>query len=158
MAGFLIGTSSTPVVADSSPIITMANKRSLLLLTVNYYHKALHLGCCSSPRSASTTEYKFPKVSLVYFCQLQTASRFETRLWSTWRLDYSVLNWLRFYRMKSYSLLKLTFYVMHILAFFDFKIVSQDKVILKSKFFDFMITLSHVISWDHFEKLYEIIF
>ena len=24
-----------------------------LLQTVNYYHKALHLGCCSSPRSAS---------------------------------------------------------------------------------------------------------
>ena len=22
-------------------------------LAVNYYHKALHLGCCSSPRSAS---------------------------------------------------------------------------------------------------------
>ena len=25
----------------------------LLLPAVNYYHKALHLGCCSSPRSAS---------------------------------------------------------------------------------------------------------
>ena len=24
------------------------------VLAVNYYHKALHLGCCSSPRSAST--------------------------------------------------------------------------------------------------------
>ena len=24
------------------------------LPAVNYYHKALHLGCCSSPRSAST--------------------------------------------------------------------------------------------------------
>ena len=24
-----------------------------MLPAVNYYHKALHLGCCSSPRSAS---------------------------------------------------------------------------------------------------------
>ena len=24
-----------------------------VFLAVNYYHKALHLGCCSSPRSAS---------------------------------------------------------------------------------------------------------
>ena len=158
MAGFLIGTSSTPAISDLSPIITMTNKRNLLLLIVNYYQKALHLGCCSSPISASTTEYKFPKVSLVYFCQLRTASRFETRLWSAWRFDYSVLYWPRFYRMKSYSLLKLTSYVMPILAFFDFKIVSRDKVILKSKYFDFIITLSHVISWDHFEKIYEIFF
>ena len=26
-----------------------------MLEAVNYYHKALHLGCCSSPRSASGT-------------------------------------------------------------------------------------------------------
>ena len=26
---------------------------SALLPAVNYYHKALHIGCCSSPRSAS---------------------------------------------------------------------------------------------------------
>ena len=26
-------------------------------LAVNYYHKALHLGCCSSPRSASALTY-----------------------------------------------------------------------------------------------------
>ena len=25
---------------------------------VNYYHKALHLGCCSSPRSASETYFQ----------------------------------------------------------------------------------------------------
>ena len=25
-------------------------------ITVNYYHKALHLGCCSSPRSASALD------------------------------------------------------------------------------------------------------
>ena len=28
-----------------------------LLPAVNYYHKALHLGCCSSPRSASAKSY-----------------------------------------------------------------------------------------------------
>ena len=27
------------------------------LLAVNYYHKALHLGCCSSPRSAFETDF-----------------------------------------------------------------------------------------------------
>ena len=26
------------------------------LEAVNYYHKALHLGCCSSPRSTAVTE------------------------------------------------------------------------------------------------------
>ena len=28
-----------------------------MLEAVNYYHKALHLGCCSSPRSASDNDY-----------------------------------------------------------------------------------------------------
>ena len=28
-------------------------RETLRLTAVNYYHKALHLGCCSSPRSAS---------------------------------------------------------------------------------------------------------
>ena len=28
----------------------------LLVPAINYYHKALHLGCCSSPRSASGSE------------------------------------------------------------------------------------------------------
>ena len=28
----------------------------LLLSAVNYYHKALHLGCCSSPRFATVTD------------------------------------------------------------------------------------------------------
>ena len=42
-------------------VIIMAHKnnilyelvREFLSEAVNYYHKALHLGCCSSPRSAS---------------------------------------------------------------------------------------------------------
>ena len=36
-------------------VITQANKLfpDQRLEAVNYYHKALHLGCCSSPRSAS---------------------------------------------------------------------------------------------------------
>ena len=32
---------------------TQAFSFSYKLPVVNYYHKALHLGCCSSPRSAS---------------------------------------------------------------------------------------------------------
>ena len=49
-------------------------------------------------------------------------------------------------------LLKLLAYVIHILAFFDLKIVSWVKVILKSIFFCFKIMLSHAIAWDNFEK------
>ena len=34
------------------------NKLSIIYYpTVIYYHKALHLGCCSSPRSASVYDY-----------------------------------------------------------------------------------------------------
>ena len=29
------------------------SKMERFVIIVNYYHKALHLGCCSSPRSAS---------------------------------------------------------------------------------------------------------
>ena len=32
-------------------------------LTINYYHKALHLGCCSSPRSASDLINLFQRFS-----------------------------------------------------------------------------------------------
>ena len=35
------------------------SKMELFVTTVHYYHKVLHLGCCSSPRSASG--YKFLK-------------------------------------------------------------------------------------------------
>ena len=40
-----------------------------MLEAVNYYHKALHLGCCSSPRSAFALESLF-----------QTATTAEVRL------------------------------------------------------------------------------
>ena len=37
------------------------------LEAVNYYHKALHLGCCSSPRSASdSNEHKLPNYIGIY--------------------------------------------------------------------------------------------
>ena len=44
-----------------------------LLLTVNYNHKALHLGCCNSPRSAAvkynviSTEVIIPKITQEQF-------------------------------------------------------------------------------------------
>ena len=37
-----------------------------LLEAVNYYHKALHLGCCSSPRSASESRYYSTKTESYY--------------------------------------------------------------------------------------------
>ena len=41
-----------------------------LLQAVNYYHKALHLGCCSSPRSASGISLDWvsnSKCNLIFF-------------------------------------------------------------------------------------------
>ena len=35
---------------------------------VNYYHKALHLGCCSSPRSAFGNNIKSNAIGVKYFC------------------------------------------------------------------------------------------
>ena len=32
---------------------TATSKMESFVITVNYFHKVLHLGCCSSPRSAS---------------------------------------------------------------------------------------------------------
>ena len=37
----------------SRTVATSKMERFVLILAVNYYHKALHLGCCSCPRSAS---------------------------------------------------------------------------------------------------------
>ena len=34
-------------------LLVCLTKNCVTLPAVNYYHKALHLGCCSSPRSAS---------------------------------------------------------------------------------------------------------
>ena len=34
---------------------TSKMERFMIMEAVNYYHKALHLGCCSSPRSASAS-------------------------------------------------------------------------------------------------------
>ena len=36
-------------------------------LAVNYYRKALHLGCCSSPRSASDDHVKNCKVGYLQY-------------------------------------------------------------------------------------------
>ena len=42
---FIRGGSRTAATSKMEPFVTPVN--------VNYYHKALHLGCCSSPRSPS---------------------------------------------------------------------------------------------------------
>ena len=37
---------------------TAATSKNERFVIINYYHKALHLGCCSSPRSASAVHQK----------------------------------------------------------------------------------------------------
>ena len=43
---------------------------------INYYHKELHLGCCSSPRSAS--EYLYDRMLSTTMTQLRI------QLWKVW--------------------------------------------------------------------------
>ena len=43
----------------SLSLVTKMNLLKSCCNTVNYYHKALHLGCCSSPRSASAYPHSF---------------------------------------------------------------------------------------------------
>ena len=38
------------------------SKMECFVIIVNYYHKALHLGCCSSPRSASEIYNRYGKL------------------------------------------------------------------------------------------------
>ena len=38
------------------------SKMECFVITVNYYHKVLHLGCCSSPRSDSEHDWNVPNV------------------------------------------------------------------------------------------------
>ena len=43
------------IIVNGFQPLTIITKHSILdvAVAVNYYHKALHLGCCSSPRSVS---------------------------------------------------------------------------------------------------------
>ena len=43
------------------------SKMQLFVIIVNYYHKVLHLGCCSSPRSASDMH---PNLFIILFVKL----------------------------------------------------------------------------------------
>ena len=47
------------IVNGFQPITISQSTPSWMLPAVNYYHKALHLGCCSSPRSASVSFIKY---------------------------------------------------------------------------------------------------
>ena len=53
-----------------------------VLPAVNYYHKALHLGCCSSPRSASDRSHgkgglKEKQISALNFCCIYNPEKAE---------------------------------------------------------------------------------
>ena len=52
--------SSNPLRGGSRAAAT--SKMECFVKAVNYYHKALHLGCCSSPRSASAYKVIFSKI------------------------------------------------------------------------------------------------
>ena len=46
----------SPIPRGGSRTAVTSNIERFVII-VNYYHKALHLGCCSSPRSASNFKY-----------------------------------------------------------------------------------------------------
>ena len=52
--------SRTPVRSKVESFVITVNGWKLLslltIITINYYHKSLHLGCCSSPRSVSVVK------------------------------------------------------------------------------------------------------
>ena len=50
------------------------SKMERFVIIVNYYHKALHLGCCSSPRSASGNNQNH------YFCHIFSRTTFLEQL------------------------------------------------------------------------------
>ena len=47
----------------------------ILLPAVNYYHKELHLGGCSSPRSASGSSARNIRSSLVLYFSMKTPAQ-----------------------------------------------------------------------------------
>ena len=58
-----------------------------LYWAVNYYHKTLHLGCCSRPRSGSATSVK-EKFQLENY-QLQLVNSLVKFLKKTWKIESS---------------------------------------------------------------------
>ena len=54
----------------------LQHPRWMQLQDVNYYHKVLHLGCCSSPRSASGYSWKCPLTITITFLFLFTFIKF----------------------------------------------------------------------------------
>ena len=74
------GGSKAPATSKMERFVIIVNGfQPLTIITklpaVNYYHKALHLGCCSHPRSAAGN--KFAQICLILEAKFDHARSFE---------------------------------------------------------------------------------
>ena len=57
------------------------NRADLGLQAINYYYKALHLGCCSSPRSASASSGWFVILIVESVLKISSKSKSKSFFW-----------------------------------------------------------------------------
>ena len=80
------GWSRTAATSKMKPFVIIVNGYKL----VNYYHKALRLGCCSSPRSASVDSSNFIFSSQEYWGILRRLLRNQILKWKISKVSKKV--------------------------------------------------------------------